>query len=132
MSRLRIFHSYLDVTSCIISAYGLWAGRDLYRATPAVTWTSVLRAAPFSRLWRQASDTGDIPQAPEGTVVSIFNRFCIYFIPCAVCWLVAYCLIFLLIIFRMQMSLLPGDQLPLLWNRCRAEIKGLDFVDSPI
>ena len=40
-SRSRIFHSYRDVIiavkDCKIDTYALWAWRDLYSATPAVT-----------------------------------------------------------------------------------------------
>jgi hypothetical protein len=41
----------------MLGAQGLWAGRDLYRATPAVTWGLgfsglIRRTTPFSRLLR--------------------------------------------------------------------------------
>jgi hypothetical protein len=65
----RIFHLYGDVTIAgegwaakfrpMLGAQGLWAGRDLYRATPTVTWGLsfsgfIWRTAPFSRLLRHA------------------------------------------------------------------------------
>jgi hypothetical protein len=67
MSRSRVSHLYGDVTTAgliraakfgpTLGAYGLWAGRDLYHATPAVTWDLgfsglIQRTAPFSRLLR--------------------------------------------------------------------------------
>jgi hypothetical protein len=71
-SRSRIFHLYGDIT---ITGEGLqnlglcsalrafWAGRDLYRATPAVTRDLgfpglVRRSAPFSRLVRHTKGCG--------------------------------------------------------------------------
>jgi hypothetical protein len=65
-SRSRMFHLYGDVTitgeglkKCwpMLGTHGLWAGRDLYRATPAVTRDLgfsglIRRTAPFSRLLR--------------------------------------------------------------------------------
>jgi hypothetical protein len=46
-----------------LGAEGLWAGRDLYRATPAVTWGLgfpglIRRTAPFSRLLRPTRGCG--------------------------------------------------------------------------
>jgi hypothetical protein len=69
MSRWRIFHLYGDVTIAgeglqNLGLYsGLWAGRDLYRATPAVTrdlgFSSLIRrTAPFSRLLRHTRGCG--------------------------------------------------------------------------
>jgi hypothetical protein len=45
----------------MFGAQGLWAGRDLYRATPAVTrdlgFSRLIRSSvPFLRLWRHARD----------------------------------------------------------------------------
>jgi hypothetical protein len=65
-SRSRIFHLYGDVTIAgegaakfrpMFGAQGLWAGKDLYRTTPAVTRDLgfsglIRRTAPFSRLLR--------------------------------------------------------------------------------
>jgi hypothetical protein len=47
----------------ILGAQGLFAGRDLYRATPAVTWGLgfyglIRRTAPFSRLLRHTRMCG--------------------------------------------------------------------------
>jgi hypothetical protein len=47
----------------MLGAQGLWAGRDLYRATPAVTRDLgfsglIRRTAPFSRLLRHAWGCG--------------------------------------------------------------------------
>jgi hypothetical protein len=66
-----IFHLYgdvpLPVKGCkfrpMLGAQGLWAGRDLYRATPAVTRDPGLsglirRTAPFSRLLRHTRGCG--------------------------------------------------------------------------
>jgi hypothetical protein len=73
-SRSRIFHLYGDVTVTgegwraakfrpMLSAQGLWGGRDLYRATPAVTqdlgFSSLIqKTAPFSHLLRHAWGCG--------------------------------------------------------------------------
>jgi hypothetical protein len=67
-SRSRIFHLYGDVTIAgeglpMFGAQGLWAGRDLYHATPAVTrdlgFSSLIRrTAPFSRLLRHTRGCG--------------------------------------------------------------------------
>jgi hypothetical protein len=62
----RIFHLYGDITitngraaksRLMLGAQGLWAGSDLYRATPTVTRDLgfsglIRRIAPFSRLLR--------------------------------------------------------------------------------
>jgi hypothetical protein len=67
-SRSRIFHLHGDVTiageglqnlGLLLGAQGLWAGRNLYRATPAVTRDLgfsglIRRTASFSRLLRHA------------------------------------------------------------------------------
>jgi hypothetical protein len=67
--RSRIFHLHRDVTiaserlqnlglcSAVRPNQGLWAGRDLYRATPTVTWYLgffglIRRTSPFSHLAR--------------------------------------------------------------------------------
>ena len=55
----------------MLGAQGLWAGRDLYRATPAVTrglgfFGLIRRTAPFSRLLRYTRGCGG----------SILTRFC--------------------------------------------------------
>jgi hypothetical protein len=47
----------------MLVAQGLWAGRDLYRATPTVTWDLgfsglIRRTAPFSRLLRHTRGCG--------------------------------------------------------------------------
>jgi hypothetical protein len=46
----------------ILGAQGLWAGRDLYRATPAVTrgfsFSGLIRTAPFSRLFWHTKGCG--------------------------------------------------------------------------
>jgi hypothetical protein len=47
----------------MLGAQRLWAGRDLYRATPAVTWDLgfsglIRRTAPFSRLLRHTRGCG--------------------------------------------------------------------------
>jgi hypothetical protein len=73
-SRSIIFHLYGDVTCdhCrrraakfrpMLGAQGLWAGRDLFRATPAVTRDLgfsglIRRTAPFSRLLRHMRGCG--------------------------------------------------------------------------
>jgi hypothetical protein len=66
-SRSRIFHLYgrwrASKFRPMLSAQGLWAGRDLYRATPAVTRDLgfsglIRRTAPFSRLLRHTRGCG--------------------------------------------------------------------------
>jgi hypothetical protein len=70
-SRSRIFHLYGDVIITgrdakfrpMLSAHGLWAGRDLYHATPAVTRDLgfsgfIRRTAPFSCLLRYTMECG--------------------------------------------------------------------------
>ena len=75
-SRSRIFHLYGDITIAgeglqkfrpMLGAQGLWAGRDLYRATPAVTPAVtrdlgfsgfIRRTAPISRLLRHTWGCG--------------------------------------------------------------------------
>jgi hypothetical protein len=47
----------------MLGAQGLWVGRDLYRATPAVTWDVgfydlIWRTAPFSRLLQHTRGCG--------------------------------------------------------------------------
>jgi hypothetical protein len=47
----------------MLGAQGLWAGRDLYRATPTVTWDLgfsglIRRTAPFCRLLRHTRGCG--------------------------------------------------------------------------
>jgi hypothetical protein len=47
----------------VLGAQGLWAGRDLYRATPSLTWDLgfsglIRRTAPFNRLLRHAWGCG--------------------------------------------------------------------------
>jgi hypothetical protein len=78
-SRSRIFHLYGDVTIAgevlhkfrpILGAQDLWAGSDLYRATPTVTrdlgFSGLIQTtAPFSRLlrhttWQMAMEFIDI------------------------------------------------------------------------
>jgi hypothetical protein len=68
----RIFHFYGNVTIAgeglqkfrpMLGAQGLWARRDLYRATPAVTrdlgFSGLIRkTAPFSRLLRHTRGCG--------------------------------------------------------------------------
>jgi hypothetical protein len=66
--RKWIFHLYGDVTIAgeelqNLGAQGLWAGRDLYRATPAVardlSFSGLIRrTAPFSRLLRHTRGCG--------------------------------------------------------------------------
>jgi hypothetical protein len=51
----------------MLGAQGLWAGRDLYRATPAVTrglgFSGLIRrTAPFSRLLRHARPQSGLPR----------------------------------------------------------------------
>ena len=73
VSRSRMFHSYWHVTILLakemIGAYCVWAGRDLYRARPAVTrdlivYGLVWRTAPFSRFLRQVRDYKPDPHWP--------------------------------------------------------------------
>jgi hypothetical protein len=59
--------------SPMLGAQGLWAGRDLYRAAPAVTrglgFSGLIRrTAPFSRLLRHTRGCGGLP---HGAVLSI-------------------------------------------------------------
>jgi hypothetical protein len=87
--RSRIFHLYGDVTIAgeglqnlglcsALRGLGLWAGRDLYRATPAVTWGLcfsglIRRTDPFNRLLRHARGCG-------GTILTlILTGMCLYF-----------------------------------------------------
>jgi hypothetical protein len=65
---IKNFHLYGDVTKVgeglqNLDTQGLWAGRDLYRATPAATRDLgisglIRRTAPFSRLLRHARECG--------------------------------------------------------------------------
>jgi hypothetical protein len=64
-SRSRIFHLYGDITIAGegLQNLGLWAGRDLYHATPTVTRDLgfsglILRTTPFSRLLRHTRGYG--------------------------------------------------------------------------
>jgi hypothetical protein len=66
-SHSRIFHLYGDVTIAkfrpMLGTQGLWVGRDLYRATPAVTRDLgfsglIRRSAPFNRLLRHTRGCG--------------------------------------------------------------------------
>ena len=61
----------------MLDAYGLWAGRDLYRATPAVTrglgFCSLVPRPPlFDRFLQQARDTQDLFY--PGVLRELFNR----------------------------------------------------------
>jgi hypothetical protein len=64
-SRSRIFHycRWRAAKFRLLGAQGLWAGRDLYRVTPAVTrdigfFGLIRMTAPFSRLLRHAWGCG--------------------------------------------------------------------------
>jgi hypothetical protein len=78
----------------MLGAQGLWAGRDLYCATPAVTWDlgfpgQIQRTAPFSRLLRYTSGFersilarilgGGVNQFDLKCLVTIFSLFLITF-----------------------------------------------------
>jgi hypothetical protein len=69
-SRSIRFHSYGDVTRLqnwvrpMLGSQGLWVGRSLYRATPAVTRSLgfsgfIRRTTPFSRLLRHTRGCGE-------------------------------------------------------------------------
>jgi hypothetical protein len=60
---VTIANERLQKLGPMLSAQDLWAGRDLYRATPAVTWDLgfsrlIWRTAPFSRLLRYMRGCG--------------------------------------------------------------------------
>jgi hypothetical protein len=44
--------------SPMLGAQGLWAGRNLYRATSAVTWNLIRRTTPYSRLLQHTRGYG--------------------------------------------------------------------------
>jgi hypothetical protein len=64
----------------MFGAQGLWAGKDLYRATPAVTRDLgfsglIRRTAPFSRLYDTRGDVKDLfqPGSSRGSRALIFH-----------------------------------------------------------
>jgi hypothetical protein len=83
-SRSRIFHLYGDVTiRPFLGAQGLWAGRDLCRATPAVTRDLGLsglirRTASFSRLLRHTRGCRESILTQILTGLPNLKRFILY------------------------------------------------------